>query len=538
VSGVLLRVEFDVYRKSLWSCLLAALIIAGPFTTVASAQIFFWPWNDGWGGGRRPGAWDYRGRPDYMRRAPRPGGYERAQRPRHDDDEIRGDREAAARGSQGPLVAIVSLSDQRIFVYGSEGLVARSVVSTGQPGYRTPTGVFSVIQKNRYHESNIYSGAPMPWMHRITWSGIALHGGVVPRYPASHGCIRLTYDFAPRLWAMSRVGMRVIVAPHEVEPVAITHPRLPLPAMTPIPPTASGEKEPPRSAELDTPARVPTQPVTLTDKSPIAAAATAVRMQNPLERARSLRAKAIAAAATAEKAVAPAVALARRTATEARTAAAAVRRAKAAVALAERRLAAASRGSELVKTAGAVDAATKTEEAARQALDEARKVLTEAMAAEEKASADAFAASAAARQALSAKEEIAEALKASVWGLEPVSVFVSRKEGRIFLRQGFNQLLDAPVSIREPERALGTHVFTAMAAEDGGAALRWSVVTVPDGGSHGPSAAEALDRIEVPKDVEDEIADRLWAGASLIISDQGISKETGQGTDFVVLTKY
>ncbi|HVY43668.1 MAG TPA: L,D-transpeptidase [Hyphomicrobiaceae bacterium] len=538
MSGVLLRIEFDFYRKSLWSCLLAALIIAGPFTTVASAQIFFWPWNDGWGGGRRPGAWDYRGRPDYMRRAPRPGGYERAQRPRHDDDEIRGDREAAARGSQGPLVAIVSLSDQRIFVYGSEGLIARSVVSTGQPGYRTPTGVFSVIQKNRYHESNIYSGAPMPWMHRITWSGIALHGGVVPRYPASHGCIRLTYDFAPRLWAMSRVGMRVIVAPHEVEPVAITHPRLPLPAMTPIPPTASGEKEPPRSAELDTPARVPTQPVTLTDKSPIAAAATAVRMQNPLERARALRAKAIAAAAAAEKASTPAVALARRTAAEARTAAAAVRRARATVALAERRLAAASHGSELVKTAGAVDAASKTEEAARQALDEARKALTEAMAAEEKASADAFAASAAARQVLSAKEEVAEALKASVWGLEPVSVFVSRKEGRIFLRQGFNQLLDAPVSIREPERALGTHVFTAMAAEDGGATLRWSVVSVPDGGSHGASAAEALDRIEVPKDVEDEIADRLWAGASLIISDQGISNETGQGTDFVVLTKY
>jgi hypothetical protein len=428
------------------------------------------------------------------------------------------------------------LSDQRIFVYGSEGLIARSVVSTGQPGYRTPTGVFSVIQKNRYHESNIYSGAPMPWMHRITWSGIALHGGVVPRYPASHGCIRLTYDFAPRLWAMSRVGMRVIVAPHEVEPVAITHPRLPLPAMTPIPPTASGEKEPPRSAELDKPPRVPTQPVTLTDKSPIAAAA--VRMQNPLERARALRAKAIAAAAAAEKAATPAVALARRTAAEARTAAAAVRRAKATVALAERRLAAASRDSELVKTAGAVDAATKTEEAARQALDEASKALTEAMAAEDKASAEAFAASAAARQALSAKEEIAEALKASVWGLEPVSVFVSRKEGRIFLRQGFNQLLDAPVSIRDAERALGTHVFTAMAAEDGGATLRWSVVSVPDGGSHGASAAEALDRIEIPKDVEDEIAERLWAGASLIISDQGISKETGQGTDFVVLTKY
>ena len=87
---------------------------------------------------------------------------------------------AAAKPAPGPLIAVVSLARQRVSIYGSEGLLAQSAVSTGQAGHRTPTGVFSVIQKNRYHRSNIYSGAPMPYMQRITWSGVALHAGVIP----------------------------------------------------------------------------------------------------------------------------------------------------------------------------------------------------------------------------------------------------------------------------------------------------------------------------------------------------------------------
>ena len=127
---------------------------------------------------------------------------------------------------------MVSLSSQRINVYGRRGHLAESVVSSGKPGHRTPTGIFSVIQKNRYHELNIYSGAPMPWMQRLTWSGIALHGGVVPRYPASHGCIRMTHDFAARMWDLTRLGARVVVSPFDVEAVAFSHPALPVPAMT------------------------------------------------------------------------------------------------------------------------------------------------------------------------------------------------------------------------------------------------------------------------------------------------------------------
>src|SRR5690606_8804076 len=102
-------------------------------------------------------------------------------------------------------------------------------ISSGQPGHRTPTGVFSILQKARYHESNIYSGAPMPFMQRLTWSGIALHAGQLPGYPASHGCIRLPYQFAQRLFGLTRIGARVVVSHDPVAPVAIAHERLPVP---------------------------------------------------------------------------------------------------------------------------------------------------------------------------------------------------------------------------------------------------------------------------------------------------------------------
>jgi lipoprotein-anchoring transpeptidase ErfK/SrfK len=102
---------------------------------------------------------------------------------------------------QAAHLIIVSIPKQRISVYGAGGFHRQGAVSTGTAGFPTPTGVFSVIQKNRHHRSNIYSGAPMPFMQRITWSGVAMHEGVLPGYPASHGCIRLTHQFASELWA-------------------------------------------------------------------------------------------------------------------------------------------------------------------------------------------------------------------------------------------------------------------------------------------------------------------------------------------------
>src|SRR5689334_8278915 len=103
----------------------------------------------------------------------------------------------------------------------------RSPVSTGQRGRETPAGIFSVIQKQRDHYSSLYDDAYMPHMQRITWSGIALHGGVLPGRPASHGCVRMPYGFAGQLFDATRVGMRVIVAPHDAAPLEIAHSLLP-----------------------------------------------------------------------------------------------------------------------------------------------------------------------------------------------------------------------------------------------------------------------------------------------------------------------
>jgi lipoprotein-anchoring transpeptidase ErfK/SrfK len=128
--------------------------------------------------------------------------------------------------AKGPLQIIISLADQRISVYDDGTLIARSSVSTGVQGHPTPIGVFSIIGKELWHRSNIYSAAPMPYMQRITWSGIALHAGVLPGHPASHGCIRLANDFAIRLWRLTKRGTRVIIAHHDVHAVQIASPRL------------------------------------------------------------------------------------------------------------------------------------------------------------------------------------------------------------------------------------------------------------------------------------------------------------------------
>lgn len=112
---------------------------------------------------------------------------------------------------QGPLLLIVSLATQRAVLYRNGVPIAVSTVSTGREGYRTPTGVFTVLQKQVEHYSSIYDNAPMPYMERLTWQGVALHGGTLPGYPASHGCIRLPHAFAKLLYGVTRLGMTVII---------------------------------------------------------------------------------------------------------------------------------------------------------------------------------------------------------------------------------------------------------------------------------------------------------------------------------------
>ena len=124
-----------------------------------------------------------------------------------------------------PLIE-VSISKQQLTLFEKGQPVAHAPVSTGMAGHLTPTGIFSVLEKEVFHRSNIYSGAPMPHMQRITWSGVAMHAGVLPGYPASHGCIRMPADFALKLYGLTQRGARVLVIPHEVDPVPFENAKL------------------------------------------------------------------------------------------------------------------------------------------------------------------------------------------------------------------------------------------------------------------------------------------------------------------------
>jgi hypothetical protein len=128
------------------------------------------------------------------------------------------------RSEGGPIVIIVSIPDQLVHIYRNGVRIAASTCSTGKPGHRTPTGVFQILQKDKHHHSSTYSNAPMPNMNRLTWSGIALHAGNLPGYPASHGCVRLPMQFSERLFDITRKGMTVVIADDSSQPAAVTHP--------------------------------------------------------------------------------------------------------------------------------------------------------------------------------------------------------------------------------------------------------------------------------------------------------------------------
>ena len=409
-----------------------------------------------------------------------------------------------------PIMAIVALREQQITVYDGNGWVLRAPVSSGQPGRETPAGIFSIIQKDAEHYSNMYDDAYMPHMQRLTWSGIAIHGGPLPGYPASHGCVRMPYGFAGRLFELTSLGMRVIVAPSNVAPVAIDHPAL-------------------------------FQPKAGPDAAAAAAAAAAA------DKAASKADQARAAAMIASRESAAAM-------VSVRKAEILKLRANAQAAAAERAIA--SAGSP---EAGEQAENTKAKAAAQVAEIEAQLASAQAQLQPK------LEALAVAREAASTAEAAriiaAEAARKAARDLEPISVFVSRKTQRLYIRQAFQPILEIPITIQDSDRPIGTHIFTAM--DRSGAVLRWSVVSLigkysdsytdqPNGGarkSHGkqlepqaavistdPSSAKAaFDRLVVPQEAADRIAEMVSPRSSLIISDEVLSPETGNGTDFVVL---
>ena len=367
--------------------ILAALAVCSLPSVTAHAQFFSWP--------------------HYREHAP----LRHKHQHRHTKSEV-AKKIAPQDTPKGPLQIIISIADQQISLYDNGALIARSSVSTGVQRHPTPLGVFSVISKERWHRSNIYSAAPMPYMQRITWSGIALHAGVVPGHPASHGCIRLTNNFAIRLWHLTRRGTRVIIARDDVRPVEIANSHL----FVSKPKAASVS---PESSAVNT--------------------------------APATRGALLSNAETPEV-------------TD-------------------------------LQIPGSIPAGVAPQKVA------------------------------------------------------PISVFVSRKLSRLFVRQGFTPLFDVPVKIQNPEQPIGTHVFTAMDYQNAGASIRWTVVSLPEEFSRTKKreavatpplvmlpdkANDALDRIEIPREAIEQISQLLTPGASLIISDHGISDETGTDTDFIV----
>ncbi|MGE0766935.1 MAG: L,D-transpeptidase family protein [Hyphomicrobiaceae bacterium] len=426
-----------------------------------------------------------------------------------------------------PRLAIVSLSDQHIDVFEAGGHSVQSRVSTGMAGHATPTGVFSILQRRRYHESNIYSNAPMPYMQRLTWSGIALHEGYVPNHRASHGCIRLPRSFAQKLWSTGYIGMRVIVSPKRVRPVDFAHAALPTPIWTALPQLAAVVRV---AATVD---QVPPYQGAL---SPFAAA------QHRLV-------SAIANKNTTKKAVVPALERATEKSRIASQASAALKASAGILADAEEHLELEQLAMATVQTESAEEPIREKIRIATAGVIAARSSHEELSRLEERASLEAFAAARAAREAQSDAELADDELSLARKAVSPITLFISRKTGQAHLRQGFHPLYEAEITIREPDRPLGTHVYTAV-EEVGTSQMRWSAVTVPTNGGEGggrkkadradtleqSSATEALDRIELPTEVRRLVSERLWPGASIIISDFGLG-ETNEGTDFVIVTR-
>jgi hypothetical protein len=434
-----------------------------------------------------------------------------------------------------PVMAIVSLNQQRVTVYDADGPVLRAPVSTGQVGYETPAGIYTVLEKKAEHYSNLYDDASMPFMQRLTWSGIALHAGFLPGYPASHGCVRMPLEFAERLFQRGKLGMRVIVVRDDMSPADFTHPALFAPAPASADPVAVS----------DSPEQVHAANGPATDTLPA----------KPHASVRALAVAKTAAAASAAKKVEEARRAARRAGSDAILATKAMYRAEFAKARAEQQV------RELEQTSGRGDAAAS--ERVQQARSKAEAVAAAARAEFERAKAEmqlkvdlAQQARQQANDAIEASKAAAEDAKDAARKLSPVSVFISRTTQRLYVRQAREPIFDTPVDIADPDRPFGTYVFTALSFTGEKTGLRWNVVSMYGAGS-GPTreggklrdrarhaaaapsdlsgAKDALDRITIPKEAVDHISELIAPGSALIVSDEGLSRETGQATEFIVL---
>jgi hypothetical protein len=400
--------------------------------------------------------------------------------------------EAAARDAGEPIMAVVSIKSQNVTFYDADGWILKAPVSTGVKGRETPAGVFAVLQKNIDHRSNLYDDAHMPHMQRLTWNGIAMHGGPLPGYAASHGCVRLPFGFASELFDKTRIGMRVIISPEDAPPVDFSH------AALLVPNAEAVAAAPGRAETLAREAADAAKAIDETKKAAKLAAREDASAKASLRKLERQKSSADEDLADAEKAIASA------------------KNDEAKARAEERKLKAAAKVTEVGPKLDAARAdATSKADAAAKAAD-------------------------AAKAAATRKTETAKAADEAKLALVPVSIYISRATQKLYVRRNtgkawpdggevFDATIEVPITIRDPERPIGTHVFTAMAPGNGG--LRWSATTIDSG----DDAKNALDRITIPQDVLDRIAPTALPRSSIILSDEPLSRETNYRTEFVAV---
>lgn len=387
--------------------------------------------------------------------------------------------QAAIAGDARSLQVVVSKNDQSLSLYEDGEVVATSRVSTGKSGHETPSGIFSILDKRKYHESNIYSAAPMPFMQRLTWSGIALHEGNVPNYPASHGCIRLPAKFAKSLYGMTSRGVHVIISSADVFLQRIDHPTL-------LQPKAADEGRLLSDIEM--------RPATFDASLKLVEVAVN-------EKTSSVPAKATS------------------------------------------------------KVTGAPLRILITRRGEREEIMDVQRLLTSIGF--DAGVADGYSGQMTINAVNGYKrwkgikttgplvtDEFLNALYASTGADAPPN-------GQLMVRQNFKPLFEAPIHIKDPHVALGTHFFEVIDIE--GDRAEWNGLTLEN---HIPIAArkrlgidvadapggydqlrEVLDRIDIPADVRGRLEEQLAVGSSITVSDLSHGLETGQGTDFVTITR-
>ena len=499
-----------------------------------------------------------------------------------------------------PMIVVVSIGQQKVDVYRGTTLVTSSAVSTGTSAHPTFIGAFSIMQKARWHHSNIYSNAPMPWMNRLTWSGTAMHAGIVPGYPASHGCIRLTYAFAPKFFQMSSIGDNVITSRGRPKPTPIEHGALfqplPPPALpmvekeaslsplerisTPIPAMAAAAASPVILAKAEMPTTVdseahpkveekaaPSDEGLAKDADAEAASAMTAIEDNAAEtESDPYRVHAITPemGKSQERLAAPDPAPAAESAAEDKPADKPVVAAPAVpepvapkpepapveIAAATPDLpppAAAAKLNAGVDAASVQAAEPRSDKPLRMLLTRRTnrdriigmqtifaslgylpqqdfdgtlgKATITAIKAFQKAN------------GMTENGVVNEDLVKKVYEVagkgEPPA-------GHLYVRQDYDDVFDLPVSFRNPEEPLGTHVYIALNFAPGDTKIRWVTLDVTDGA--GP--AVPLDRLEISEDVRQKISERLTPGSTFIVADTSInSAGLPKGGDFVVLAR-